>query len=608
MSLSLPISEAAQPIAKQPSTWRRFVELWRFTWRFGARHRRSLFLGLAFGVGVILIRLALPFMFKELLKPMLTGSSNHRQLARWIESGFIEQPLLFGWIFLLLLTALGLVDFLARLKFAEFAIGTVRDLRARAFQSAMQQDPDIRVHDAGEVVARLIGDTARVKEGLKGFLVHVATNGGLFVGASVVLLVINPLLGAILASAFALIGVITALGTWHVYARASKTRRKEGKLARSIHESLDSRDADSDFTVVNASSGHHEAAITRLQGRTTWVAHIVFGFAVLMVVWLGMRMVSARELSTPDMLLFIMYALMTRAPMVQLTRQGTRTGKILACLNRLEELMSTTGTSAGPADLPAMTRSLEVRQLRVVGSRSRGKHRRLSVPALSFAPGERVALVGKSGSGKSTLLNIIAGREFGKRGAVLLDDVDLATCSRSAREDRITMMSDPPAFGRQRLWQYLGLKDSTADETVTRAIRKLDLEAFMGRLPRGLETRLDAAALSTDERRAIGLLRAACGRHDVLLLDNPTGGLSRARSASRLKKLFKLRPAPAVIVVAAPKLPRKVHFDRVIKLRNGKIAFDGTVDEFNVWSAEQRAKREAQAAESTAVAVEGTQA
>src|SRR5262245_16905719 len=162
-----------------------------------------------------------------MLAPLLSGAVAREEATL----DLLAEPLFFGMLLLALLIALGFADHLMRLKFAQFAIGTVRDLRARALRSAMQIDPRIRPWAPGDLVARLIGDTARVKEGLKGFLVHVATNGLMLTGVSIALLCAHAALGAIFAASYAVVGIVVVYGATLVYRQSTKQRRKEGRLA-----------------------------------------------------------------------------------------------------------------------------------------------------------------------------------------------------------------------------------------------------------------------------------------------------------------------------------------------------------------------------------------
>jgi ABC-type multidrug transport system fused ATPase/permease subunit len=143
-------------------------------WRFGARHRGWLARGGLAALCVVALRVALPWPLRMLLGPWLDDSG----VALTSET-IVSYCLVFGGIML----ALGLFDFLSRLWFARFAIGTVQDLRTAAFKAA-----DRETGTPGDVISRLIGDTARIKAGMKGFLVHVATNGVLALGVAGIML------------------------------------------------------------------------------------------------------------------------------------------------------------------------------------------------------------------------------------------------------------------------------------------------------------------------------------------------------------------------------------------------------------------------------------
>jgi len=538
------------------------------------RHRRRLLQGGVMALFVIGIRLSLPWLFRGMLKPLLSGAGVREESLVPGESGVVAQPLLFGLVLLVLLIALGFADFLMRLKFAQFAIGTVRDLRARAFQSVMQIDPRIRPSGPGDLVARLIGDTARLKEGLKGFLVHVATNGLMLIGVSIVLVWVDLALGTVFAAAYALIGVVVLYGATRVYHRAIKLRTKEGRLAESIHQAWRHDAVDPSFVEINQSSGKQEATVTRLQGRTTWAAHAIFGAAILLLIWFGTRAVTAGTLSGADMLVFIFYSLMTRAPIVQLARQGTRTGKILACADRLEQILRTGRQQESAAPLPALKRQVRIDSAKVHRPMSQGGGRRLLVGELIVKAGSRVAVVGASAAGKSTLLHLLAGALAPGKGQVWWDDVPLSDVSKRTRQERIALLPQEPHWSKQPLWKLLGLPDAELTRATRKVLKKCGARNVISRLPKGLETVIASDRLAAGERRALVFGRVLLTDASVILLDDPFKGLSRQRARRRLRALLRRR-REATVVVAADRPPSRKLFDRVIKLKSGRIVFDG---------------------------------
>ncbi len=250
-----------------------------------------------------------------------------------------------GGAFLFLAVTLGLADLAARVAFARFAIGVVRDLRSAVFAATNNRGRNVPVAGTGDLIARLVGDTARIKTGIKGFLIHVATNGLLFAGVGVVFLWLYPPLGLIFSVAGILLVVMMHVAAAKIHGRAAAYRKKEGKLAEAIHQSSSHDTDEASLVMLNRSSGRHEAALTLLQGRATWGAHALFGVTVLVALWVCWRSAQAGDLDAEVLVLLALHALMLRTPMVQLVRQGCRTGKILAGLDRLVILLGNAGSA-----------------------------------------------------------------------------------------------------------------------------------------------------------------------------------------------------------------------------------------------------------------------
>ncbi len=301
---------------------------------FGRPHAAAFRWGCLSALLVVAARLLLPWPLHGLLDYWKPAGEGVAPVADSLVFG-IERHLALGLGFLGALVLLGLGDALERVQFARFAIATVKDLRKAALASALERSRQGGTRRPGDLVARLIGDTARVKAGLKGFLVHVATNSVLFTGVTLVLLRVNVKLGLVFGAAGLGTAIVTVFGARALYDRTRRYRKKEGLLADEIDKAFRRRSGEAGFGAANESSAVHEAHLARLQALTTWSTYAIFGVAVLTAVWLGGRDIAAGVLEPSGLIVFLVYALIMRGPMVRLARQGSRLGKIVATADRV---------------------------------------------------------------------------------------------------------------------------------------------------------------------------------------------------------------------------------------------------------------------------------
>ncbi|MFO7572551.1 MAG: ABC transporter ATP-binding protein [Gaiellaceae bacterium] len=205
------------------------------------------------------------------------------------------------------------------------------------------------------------------------------------------------------------------------------------------------------------------------------------------------------------------------------------------------------------------------------------------VPALDDASaelthGEVVTVLGPSGSGKSTLLRVIAGLQRPDRGRVLLDDVDLAPVPPHRRGIGL-VFQDHALFPHRDVWGNVvfGLRmRGDASAAIERRGREvLELVGLSG-----LERR-SVATLSGGEQQRVALARALAPAPRVLLLDEPLGSLDRRLRDRLLEDLARLfeRLEVTALYVTHDQAEAFALGDRVVVLRDGRIAQTGTPDE-----------------------------
>ena len=221
-----------------------------------------------------------------------------------------------------------------------------------------------------------------------------------------------------------------------------------------------------------------------------------------------------------------------------------------------------------------MNSALELRRVtKIYGSGPTEVHA-LSAVDVAVERGELVAVMGPSGSGKSTLLTIAGSLEEPTKGEVLVDGVDLATVSRSARA-KMRRRSIGYVFQDFNLLPGLTAVENVTlplelDGVRTRAARRPALTALE---ELGVADRADRYPdeLSGGERQRVAIARAIVGERALLLADEPTGALDsvNGEAVMRLLRAATHRGVTGVLVTHEAHLASWA--DRVVFLRDGHV-------------------------------------
>ena len=564
---------------KSRALLRRWIRVCKAFARFGRPHTRLFMKGCLLALIVVLLRLTLPWLVRSLLKPWLSGSVG--LIPDWAWLSEMSPGFTIGILLLFVFVLLGYTDYCERLYFSVFAIATTRDLRAAVYESSMISDTNQRRLDPGDFVARLIGDTARIKAGLKGFLVHVATNGILYAGVSVILICVNLEIGLVFMAGGIFLSGVIVFGAARFFRRALKYRTREGLLAGAVYRGWSSDNAGRRFIRINKSSGTHEAALMRIQGRATWCAHTIFGLAAVAALWLGMRAIDSHRLTASDLLVVMLYALMIRAPMVQLARQGVRTGKIFACGERLcEFLVRKHDHSFAQQLIPLQEDRIELEAVKLKTGKLRGRKRRLGPIDLMVHAGSRVLIVGKNGAGKTTLLKILAGYIKPTKGYFLWNGKSLDSVTFDSLAQHVHYLDNNLDWPRQRLDQLIGVKGESLSEHDNSLLKSCGARGIIDNLSKGFNSKTASTDFSTSERRSLCLARLLLSNSTILLLDDFLDGLSKGKARDLLQLIFEARFGATLVVTSCRPVSIEL-FDRIIELKKGTVTFNGLPSEWS---------------------------
>jgi len=552
--------------------------------RFGRPYRRLLFLGAGATLIVVVLRLSLPWVlrgFVEIAFPA-AGDSEGRGLP-WLPA--VDDPgLWLAGTYLLVALFTGLGEMAQRVSIKRFAVASIHDMRAAAVRGASRQ-LSRRQEDCGDLIARIIGDSARIKAGMSGILLHVLQNSLIFAGVCVVLFVVSVKLATIF-----LLGGLGAIfvGLWMarpVAAVSHRLRRKEGKLAVRIQESLEHGTSSNDFADaddLNNSSGRKDVKTTRLIARSTLIAHVILALAIGVALWVGLRDVRAGILAPGGFFIFLAYAITVHRRTVHIGRQAARSGKVLACADRVALLLDGKEAPELGATVPdRLGRELRLQGVKLFVGLDEHRRVRLQGTDLSIKAGEKVAVVGKPASGKSSLLEVLAGVVTPDKGEIFWDD--RRTCEVSWRlESAVDYLSQEPVFQGGAVWEVLGLAGPKVSRAQKRILRRTGAWDTIRSFPRRLEHRVSSMRLSRDESRSLRLGQLLLrGPSSVWVLDSPLNEIDRSQDRTRLRQLL-TAAAERTVFIALRRPVAMLCFDRVLLLELGKVVFDGTAEEWKL--------------------------
>lgn len=191
--------------------------------------------------------------------------------------------------------------------------------------------------------------------------------------------------------------------------------------------------------------------------------------------------------------------------------------------------------------------------------------------SLEVAEGELVAIVGPSGSGKSSLLAVAGALTTPDAGSVRVGDVELAGLS---KRELTTMRRDRIGF----VFQSGNLIPALTAIDQLRLVPRITGRA--GRDPQallaavGMEHRADKrpGQLSGGERQRVGIARALMSEPTLLLVDEPTAALDRARSAEIVALLAEeTHRANVASVMVTHDHDVLQYCDRVVEMVDGEL-------------------------------------
>lgn len=514
------------------------------------------------------------------------GGANGEEILRYF-------PALF-----LLIAGKGLFAYLHMLVCHKMAYLVFEDIRGDVYDAALRATPLTGVkYRTGDISSIIMEDV----EALESFFAHM------FSDYLITLICMLLFVGAYLFLSWkaALISLVASLVIAAVPYLFGKRDRENGKVLRELLGETNAGVVDTiqglnEILIFGREEKYirkvmddtmrlnrYEVADGKIKGAQAGLIGLVLSSVLILVILLSHKMVLAQEIEPRMVGVFITMSLNIFLPVVMVSSTAGRLNTVVASADRIQMLLNESSPlrETDPA-LPSVEEN-SLLSLRAVDFSYDPSAKVLSGLNLEIRKGENIALTGESGAGKTTLVHLLLRFYDPEAGEIYLRGKNLRSMSaEEVRQDVAYVPQDVYLFHGTVLDNLrLGRPDATMEE-VRNAARIALADGFIEALDDGYDSFVGerGLTLSGGQKQRLAIARALVTGASVLIMDEAVSNLDTESEALFRQALENVRREKTILTVAHRR-STILEAERVIVLKDGRIALDATPEEWKQYTA-----------------------
>ncbi|GAA4213746.1 ABC transporter ATP-binding protein [Microbispora amethystogenes] len=542
-------------------------------------HRRTLLLGGLLSLAGSLAGLAMPLMAKQVIDAFGAGGTTTGPVLG------LSAAVMAG----ALVAAAG--RFLLERMGETIVLASRRTLVDRILRLRV---PEVDRLSPGDLLSRVGSDTTLLRAVCTDALASLVGGAFTFLGAAVMMAVMDGLLLGVTLAVVALVAVMGVVIAPRIRRASLRAQEALGEMGSMLDRALQA------FRTVKASGAEiRETAVvtaaateardrgvaaagwTSLAGVGAWTS---IQLAFLAVLGVGGARVASGEMEISALIAFLMYLFYLVSPIGQVIQSLTQMQNGLAAVTRIQEIaLLPAEPVAAPAPMPTQAGGDPVGVTFTDVVFRYDEDRPIVHHGVTFEvpAGGMTALVGPSGAGKSTVFGLIERFYEADEGAIAIGGRDIRDWPLGELRSMLGYVEQdaPVLAGTLRENLVFGAPEATGEE-IARALARTRLDDLVERLPEGLETPVGhrGVLLSGGERQRVAIARALLRRPRLLLLDEATSQLD-AVNELRLREVVAEVARETTVLVIAHRLSTVTGADRIVVMEAGRVRAWGTHDE-----------------------------
>ena len=308
------------------------------------------------------------------------------------------------------------------------------------------------------------------------------------------------------------------------------------------------------------------------------------GFVIAAVLWVGGGAVIGGSMKIGSIVAVTEYSIISLTYVTLAANSIVTLPKMLNCLDRVNEVLSTTTAIQDSASQSEQTKTDSLHSVvfdKVGFSYEGAEEKVLNEISFSCQAGKTTAIIGSTGSGKSTIAKILLRLHDIQSGRIILDGKSIQDYSQNDLREKISYVPQKAFLFSGSISDNLkmGKKDASISEQ-ERAIRIAQAEPFVNALPERLNASVSQGGtnFSGGQKQRLAIARALIKNADIYIFDDSFSALDFKTDAA-LRKSLKENITDSIVIIIAQRINTIIDADQIIVLDQGNIVGIGKHDE-----------------------------
>ena len=299
---------------------------------------------------------------------------------------------------------------------------------------------------------------------------------------------------------------------------------------------------------------------------------------ILLISWLGGKMIVAGDLNVGDMSTLLAYCMNILMSLMMISFIFVMISMSIASGRRIAEVIEEEPDIVNPENpiMDVKDGSIEFKDVKFKYNKD-AEDLVLKDISLSIKSGETIGIIGGTGSAKSSLVSLISRLYDVTDGAVLVGGVDVREYDLKELRENVSVVLQNNVLFSGTIYENLrwGKEDATEEEC-REAAKLACADEFIEKMPEKYESKIEQGGtnVSGGQRQRLCIARALIKKPKVLILDDSTSAVDTATDA-KIREAFREKIPNTTKIIIAQRISSVQDADRIIVMNEGMVdSFD----------------------------------